>query len=1003
MLDSLHALVDLRHIFTGTREKGCSTLSGNIFGTDDIGTGSTDMGSARMTDAAAHAEMVRAARDRETRLIAASPWFDSAWYIAQYPDIEAAGVDPVEHFVAYGWREHRNPSAYFQTTWYLTSNPDVDQAELNPLLHFIEHGEAENRLANPDGAAPPGTVNRATPPPIAIKAPAPVVDEPRPPAWEDIADGATEELSVREREDIGLLRSSPLFDAEWYATQYPAAAAMGMDPARHYLHIGAFNNHDPSPRFRSAWYLANYTDVAGSGLNPLIHFLRYGQAEGRKGASEEEVAVKTMSPDDAAAAAQIAASNTQPVIDAIKPTTNFVVVSLQGQTMGMVPHDWTVSSPRPLQAMLAMARLHDWDDRIAIDLRTSAKTMNRRETPPLALWDFKTLAPFDSVNGQVGDGWFAGDYDLRLRIDPQDGVTFNGIHRLRFHQSNMTDMALCGESLLRGEGPAFVDVKLINPFKPLLITVTDEAGVLVESALIPFPSLLRGGAHHAEVVAMGERAARMSDYLNLSDTLFRETVNWDESATPFSIARIDIDLCGATGSERIFDPLVREWLAEVFKVGVSAINADAVADRRARSSLTKTLLARDQLAPAIVQAMTDRRLAGHTSLVVPHDALPTLSAIASRRLTPTGSDPLLGCYLMANATTGKAILSVTIPTLRNLDEVQPNRPLPYPRLVAKSVAKKPIADPARHAPWPLAIRFVSPIVNPALTLLPHAPDAGTPPLAMTLSDTDRAALQVVAIVSGNGGLPALEKLLPSLAAQDNAGKLHVVFAANRETSAQNTKIERLLAGLFPGRFTLLNCTSLRPAAQINEAAQAASKKATHFLFVDTGMVLHDPRTIDTMLAVATRARVATVGCPHVRQIAAGDAMTVSAGAYFPIRLSLQSNPGIVFEEPKTPAIMIHATMPVAGNSLRFAMVAAPVWRKLGGLADTTYPVAGGDIEFGLRALGKGYVHLNTSAVTVTDSAHRPGGLFLDVVATGYMPVQAWQDIATSTALVRELR
>ena len=956
-------------------------------------------------EAAAHGEMLRQAHDRDVRTIAASPWFDSRWYLAQYPDIEAAGVDPVEHFVSFGWREQRNPSAYFQTTWYLQNNTDVDQAQINPLLHFIEHGEAENRLPNPDGLSP------VAPPPIddvvAMGVPADhdaVPDNGAPPIDVIAEDSATaEEALVREREDIALLQASPLFDAGWYAVNYPDVAKQGLELERHYLHVGAFENLDPSPRFRSAWYLSTYPDVAAIHLNPLIHFLRYGQAEGRKGTPEDGITGNALSPDDAAAAAQIAADDERPSLDTMTPTANYVVVSLQGRILGMVAHDWVASPPRPLQAVLAMARLHDWDDRIAIDLRTSAKTMNRRETPPFGLWDFRTLAPFDAAKAYVADGWFAGDYDLRLRIEPIEGVEFAGVHRLRFHQSIDTGTTLCGESLLRGDGPAFIDVKMLNPFKPLLITVTDEAGVLVDASLIPFPSLLRGGAHHAEVVALGERAARMTDYLGLSDALFRETMNWDDAASPFSIARIDVDLQGALGSERIFDPLVRDWLAEVFKLGVSAVNADAVADRRARSNLTKTLLNRDHLAPAVMQGITDRRLAGHSALIVPPDALPTVSAIASRRLRPTGADPLLGSYLVADATTGRAALSVTMPSLSSLDQVQPDRVLSYPRLVAKSVARKPIADPARQAPWPLAIRFARTIINTAATLLPHAPDSGTPPLVTALSAEGRAALSVTVVISGSGGLDALTRLLPSLAAQDNAADLHIVFAAAPDKSAQNAKIERLIASLFPARYTLLNCRSVRPAAQINEAALAGPSTATHLLFVDTAMILHDPRTINTMLAIATRDDVASVGCPHVRQAATGDTLTVAAGAYFPTRLSLQGSPGTVFEEPKTPAIMIHATMPVAANNLRFTMVAAAAWKAIGGLADTIYPVTGGDIELGLRARTKGYVHLNTTAVTVTDTDHRPGGAFMDVVATGYMPVQAWQDLIASSTLVRELR
>ena len=37
--------------------------------------------------------------------------FDAAWYLQRYPDIAAAGVDPFEHYLLWGWREGRNPSA----------------------------------------------------------------------------------------------------------------------------------------------------------------------------------------------------------------------------------------------------------------------------------------------------------------------------------------------------------------------------------------------------------------------------------------------------------------------------------------------------------------------------------------------------------------------------------------------------------------------------------------------------------------------------------------------------------------------------------------------------------------------------------------------------------------------------------------------------------------------------------------------------------------------------
>ena len=36
-------------------------------------------------------------------------YFDPAWYLSQYPDVAAAGIDPREHFEKHGRREGRLP------------------------------------------------------------------------------------------------------------------------------------------------------------------------------------------------------------------------------------------------------------------------------------------------------------------------------------------------------------------------------------------------------------------------------------------------------------------------------------------------------------------------------------------------------------------------------------------------------------------------------------------------------------------------------------------------------------------------------------------------------------------------------------------------------------------------------------------------------------------------------------------------------------------------------
>ena len=71
--------------------------------------------------------------------------FDADWYRSEYPDVAAAGTDPVTHFFANGAREGRNPNRYFVTSLYLEKYPDIALAEMNPFLHYLLYGAREGR------------------------------------------------------------------------------------------------------------------------------------------------------------------------------------------------------------------------------------------------------------------------------------------------------------------------------------------------------------------------------------------------------------------------------------------------------------------------------------------------------------------------------------------------------------------------------------------------------------------------------------------------------------------------------------------------------------------------------------------------------------------------------------------------------------------------------------------------------------------------------------------
>jgi GT2 family glycosyltransferase/glycosyltransferase involved in cell wall biosynthesis len=77
--------------------------------------------------------------------VAASDLFDADYYLAQNPDVAAAGVDPLQHYLQLGGFEGRAASASFYTAAYLAKYPDVALSGLNPLIHYLRYGQALGR------------------------------------------------------------------------------------------------------------------------------------------------------------------------------------------------------------------------------------------------------------------------------------------------------------------------------------------------------------------------------------------------------------------------------------------------------------------------------------------------------------------------------------------------------------------------------------------------------------------------------------------------------------------------------------------------------------------------------------------------------------------------------------------------------------------------------------------------------------------------------------------
>lgn len=76
------------------------------------------------------------------------PLFSGAYYLGQLDDVEskAADFNPLTHYLSIGALRGLAPCQYFDGRRYYQRYPDVAAAGVNPLLHFLSNGQAEGRI-----------------------------------------------------------------------------------------------------------------------------------------------------------------------------------------------------------------------------------------------------------------------------------------------------------------------------------------------------------------------------------------------------------------------------------------------------------------------------------------------------------------------------------------------------------------------------------------------------------------------------------------------------------------------------------------------------------------------------------------------------------------------------------------------------------------------------------------------------------------------------------------
>lgn len=234
--------------------------------------------------------------------IARTGLFDRAWYLATYPDVAEAGLDPLDHYARFGRLEGRLPNAYFMEAWYRERAGIA--ADADALLDYAERGEA---LGVPPGLNfDPAWYREAYQlahgvSPLAHFLARKGTGRYAPTAWlwsvacepseEDAADRrdpfpphliSSAAFGLTATPDMAVLAQSGLFDENYYLVANHDVAESEAPALFHFCLFGWKEGRNPNPYFDTQWYVQTNPDVARLQVNPLVHYLRVGERRDRR-------------------------------------------------------------------------------------------------------------------------------------------------------------------------------------------------------------------------------------------------------------------------------------------------------------------------------------------------------------------------------------------------------------------------------------------------------------------------------------------------------------------------------------------------------------------------------------------------------------------------------------------------------------------------------------------------------------------------------------------------
>jgi hypothetical protein len=725
--------------------------------------------------------------------------------------------------------------------------------------------------------------------------------------------------------------------------------------------------------FDADWYQATYPDVALSGLRPQEHYRRFGRLMGR---SPNGAAARRAEGPEAASPAPSGAG----LLIAVETEVvgQLVETPREGPAIIDRPADFDAAPVLPAAAPPRPGR--DGNERITLeamaegpfqsgDMRTLGldalnsyarlfrlpETAEETDVEPCVSCGARE---FQAGEARIENAWFADRSTLRLMLAGGTGTGAAASSLvIRAYQANPAspnDLSPLGEGIqLPAVGPVFHDLLLLHPFMPLMLELSDTEGKTRGIALIPFPSLLPGGIHWAELKAQQTEANPMDDFWSLSEALLKEAVGgpgWPRR----SVGSLAVDR-GATESAVALSGEVQEWLAAVFELNLEARSADPDA-------------------AANISRLSLQGPSGGLELSLPPDCVPTISALVSRRLGP--GEQLLAPYLVAEADSHRPRWSVLLPSTSKTCANVPMLRSP----VAETTGEER-GGSANSGHIAIALRRPAPVYAARWEDQPPiaADDAGPVQFSIVLeaSDASRAGALAASLRKVAQGAP-IEFLV-------------------RLRSSEDGLVSELNSSCGEAGWSAIS-----PDADLRDVAEAAQNET---LLVISDQVRLEDRAAFAFLCAFLEAdeSIGSVSCllkgeKIIKKLAV---LQPASAGIFPSGVSFSTAPQLSFAEPDVLDALPDLTYPVVANTLlmtlfrRSALAALP-------RPSAPVPPSALDIRIGLDLMDAGFGNWCTTKVAalLCGPHHRRDSI--DPFGGAYVEPRRWADVLGRVSLVREL-